>query len=86
MGLGRSDIKDTEVTDAVELLSTGALTSAFRTITPLVSITALTKTVVCPVGTLLTKLVDSPVEALDRVVISGATGGNGTYTVDTIVA
>lgn len=83
-GLNRSDLQDIDFIDANELAATGQRVSPYRTIS-VVSITNATKTIVLNTPEGLTLFVDLPVQPGDLITISGATAGNGDFTVDTIV-
>jgi hypothetical protein len=83
--LSPADLNDIDFFDAPELRADGTLATPYRTITGLVSITAVTSRIVVPATELLTLNRDLPVEVGDRVVISGASGGNGTYKIVAIV-
>lgn len=78
-----SDVNDSYFIDAAELADSGQRTTPFRTIS-VVSITNATKTVVLDATQYLTKFKDAPIEPGDLITISGATGGNGLFTVASI--
>jgi hypothetical protein len=78
--LRRSDILDTEITDAVELLSDG--TAVLKTGVAVVTVVGATKTVSISGWSLRDP--DNPVETGDKAVISGNAAA-GTYTVASIV-
>lgn len=79
--LRRSDIVDTEIADAVELASDG--TTVFKDGVAVVSTTASTREVVISGWNL--KDPDTPVESGDFITISGSSGADGTYTVESIL-
>lgn len=85
MSITRADLADVDFIDAPELRADGRLFTSYRSITGLVSITAGTRRIVVPATEYLTLDHDMPVEIGDYVVIAGATGGNGTFTIDAIV-
>jgi len=83
--LTSADLADIAFFDAPELRADGTLVTPYRTITGLVSVTLATQRVVIAGSEYLTLNRDEPVEVGDTVVIAGATGGNGTYTITAIV-
>ena len=88
--IAKSDLRDADIVDAVELLSDGALgvTSPFYGPTTVTSTTSGTKTVVVPVDSGGEGLLDPDhtVKAGDKAIISGTSGGagDGTFTVATV--
>ena len=85
MALTSADLADIAFFDAPELRADGSLVTPYRTIAGLVSVTSGTSTVVVAGTEFLTLNRDEPVEVGDYVVIAGASGGNGTYTVLALV-
>lgn len=83
-GLAKSDLKDSDILDKEELSAIGTRVTPFRTIS-VVSITNATKIIVLNASEYLTKYYDAPIESGDLITISGATAGNGDYTVDAII-
>ena len=80
----KDDIKDIDLVDATELASTGS--SSYRTGNAVTSTTSGTKLVTFP-GTVSLIYGDDPVEAGDKIVLVGTTGGaDGTYTVNSILS
>jgi len=78
----REDLRDIDVVDAGELASDGA--ASFKT-TPVTSVSSGTITVNPAADYLGLVYGDEPVESGDIFVLSGATAGNGTYTVNAIL-
>lgn len=86
MPFTRADLSDADFLDAPELLADGSTLTPFRSITGLLSINAGSSQVTVPSTELLTLNRDAPIEAGDLVVISGATAGNGSYTITAIIS
>jgi len=82
-GISRYDINDLEIVDAVELASDG--TTAIATGVTVVSTTSSTKRVVVS-GIYLIEDPSTRVEPKDKIVLTGTTGADGTYTVDSVVS
>jgi hypothetical protein len=81
-GLRSRDVEDTEIIDAEELASDG--TTTFITGATVVSTTASTKRIVFS-GVNLIQDKDERTEAGDKIVLSGTSGADGTYTVDNVI-
>lgn len=80
--ISKEDIKDLDIVDAVELASIGQV--AYRSGDSLVSTTAGTQTITFSSSVHLL-YGDDPIEAGDKVVLTGTTAADGTYIVSTIV-
>jgi hypothetical protein len=78
----REDVRDADFVDAVELASDG--TASYKT-TPVTDVVSGTITVAPAADYLGLEFGDDPIEVNDIFVLTGATAGNGTYTVDTII-
>ena len=74
----REDVRDADFIDAVELASDG--TASYKT-SPVTSVVSGTVTVNPSADYLGLVFGDDPIEAGDTFVLSGATAGNGTYTI-----
>lgn len=80
-GIAKEDFDDLDVVDAVELGSSGSASDEYQTN----SVTSVVSGVVTVTGTALwTK--DTPVQSNDIFVLSGASAGNGSYTVASVTS
>lgn len=80
--ISKDDIKDLDIADATELASTGSAT--YRTGSSVTSTTSGTNLITFP-GTVSVIYGDDPVESGDKIVLTGTTGADGTYTVNTVL-
>jgi starvation-inducible outer membrane lipoprotein len=82
MGISRADIIDADIVDAQELAATGATSYRSDTVVSTVSATKIV-TLTTTFGILYH---DDPVEPGDKVVLTGTSGADGTYTVFSVLS
>jgi hypothetical protein len=82
MGISKADIVDLDIVDSTELAATGV--TSYRTGNTVTSTTSGTKVILFP-GSVSLIYGDDPVEVGDKVVLTGTSGANGTYTVANVL-